>query len=179
MRQCFMMAVVAALVAASGVQAQNQGGGPPRGGRGGGGMQNLEVILPPAVVDQLALTADQQTNLKGLTAQYLKDREALLAKQKSSSNDVAQVRQDMQATRDAGDQAKMRELRGKLNELMQPQTDLQTKYRDQFRGTLTDDQKKKLDDALQQMMLRRGGRRGGAGGGAGGPPPAPPAGGGN
>jgi Spy/CpxP family protein refolding chaperone len=132
-------------------------------------MGNIASVLPPAVVDQLALTADQQAKLKDLDAKFLKERDALLAKQKAASNDVAQVSQDMQAARAAGDTAKAQELRTKLTELRQPQLDLQKKYQDQFRTSLTDEQKTKLTDALAQQAQRRGGRRAG---GAGGPPPA-------
>lgn len=132
-------------------------------------MQNISSVLPPTVVDQLSLTTDQQTKLKDLDAKFIKERDQLLEKQKAATNDIAKVRADMTAARDAGDQAKVAELRGKLQELMQPQLDLQKKYRDEFRNSLTDEQKKKLDDALQQMMQRRGGGRRG---GSGAPPPS-------
>jgi Spy/CpxP family protein refolding chaperone len=133
-------------------------------------MQNIASVLTSNVVDQLSLTADQQTKLKDLTAKFIQERDQLLEKQKAAGNDIAKVREDMTAARGAGDQAKMGELRGKLMELYQPQLDLQKKYQDQFRTSLTDDQKKKLDDALQQMMQRRGGGR--RGGDAGGAPPS-------
>jgi len=169
MRQWLTIVAVTALVAASALRAQDQPPGPPRGPRGGRGgpMQNIPSILPPPVVDQLSLTADQQAKLKDLNAQFVKERDRLLAKQKADGSDIAKVRDDMQAARDAGDQAKMRELRGKLQQLFQPQLDLQKKYRDQFRTSLTDDQKKKMDDTLEELAQRRGGRRGGAGPGAG------------
>jgi len=172
MRQWLTIVAVTALVTASGIQAQppptgSGGGGGRRGGRGG--MANIETVLPQPVVDELTLTADQQTKLKDLTAQMIKERDQLLEKQKASgSNDIAKVREDMTAARGAGDQAKMGELRGKLMELYQPQLDLQKKYQAQFRASLTDEQKKKLDDALQQMANRRGGGRRGGGGGGGG-----------
>jgi Spy/CpxP family protein refolding chaperone len=143
-------------------------------------MQNIGSVLPQSVVDQLSLTTDQQAKLKDLDAKFIKERDQLLEKQKAATNDIAKVRADMTAARDAGDQAKVAELRGKLQELMQPQLDLQKKYQDEFKTSLTDEQKKKLDDALQQMANRRGGgRRGGPNGpgGPGGPPPPPPGGG--
>ncbi|MGD0649977.1 MAG: Spy/CpxP family protein refolding chaperone [Verrucomicrobiia bacterium] len=173
MRQWLTIVAVMALLTASGVRAQDQPPAPRRGGRGGF-MQNIGSVLPQSVVDQLSLTADQQAKLKDLDAKFIKERDQLLEKQKAATNDIAKVRADMTAARDAGDQAKVGELRGKLQELMQPQQDLQKKYQDEFRKSLTDEQKKKLDDALQQMANRRGGGRRG---GPGGPPPPPPGGG--
>ena len=167
MRQWLTVVAVTALVTASGVQAQ----APPPGGGGGGGrrggrMANIESVLPPQIVDQLSLTADQQTKLKDLDAKLIKERDQLLEKQKADGKDIAKVREDMAAARSSGDTNKVGEIRGKLMELMQPQLDLQKKCQDQFRTSLTDEQKKKLDDALQQMQQRRGGRGGGA------PPPS-------
>jgi Spy/CpxP family protein refolding chaperone len=175
MRQWLTVVAVMALLTASVVRAQDQPPGPRRGGRGGGFMQNISSVLPPPVVDQLSLTADQQTKLKDLDAKFIKERDQLLEKQKADGKDIVKVREDMTAARGAGDQTKMGELRSKLQELMQPQLDLQKKYQDEFKTSLTDEQKKKLDDALQQMQQRRGGGRRGGGGG----PPREGGGGGN
>jgi Spy/CpxP family protein refolding chaperone len=168
MRQWLTIVAVMALLTASVVRAQDQPPGPRRGGRGGGLMQNINSVLPAPVVDQLSLTAEQQTKLKDLDAKFIKERDQLLEKQKADGKDITKVRADMTAARDSGDQAKMGEIRAKLQELMQPQLDLQKKYQDEFKKSLTDEQKKKLDDALQQMQQRRGGRGGGGGGGGGG-----------
>lgn len=164
MKQWLTIVAVTALVAASGVRSQEQ---PPprRGGRGGGMMQNVASVLPQPVVDQLSLTAEQQTKLKDLDAKFIKERDQLLEKQKTAGNDIAKVREDMTAARGTGDTDKTQQLRGKLQELMQPQLDLQKKYQDEFKTSLTDEQKKKFDEAVQQMGRRGGGRRGGGGGG--------------
>ena len=161
MRQRLMIVAVMALLTASGVQAQN----PPPSPWRIGGMADIESVLPRQIVDQLSLTADQQTKLEDLEAKFIKERDQLLEKQRADGKDIAKVRADMTATRDSGDSTKIEEIHGKLMELFQPQLDLRKKYQDEFKTSLTDEQKKKLDDALQKMMQRRGG--GPPGGGAG------------
>ena len=164
MRQ-WLTIVAVALLTASGLQAQNPAPSPWRIGRGG--MTDIGSVLPQQIVDQLSLTAGQQTKLKDLDAKFIKERDQLLEKQRADGKDIAKLRADMTATRDSGDTTKIEGIHGKIMELFQPQLDLQKKYQDEFKTSLTDGQKNKLDYALQQMLQRPGGRPSPAGSGAG------------
>ena len=120
-----------------------------------------EGFVAPRVVDQLGLSAEQQTKFNDLTTEY----QTALEKWKKDNNFDPQKQQaDMQAAVAAGDKAKVKELRAQ----MKPMGDLRTQYQGKFRTLLTDEQKTKLDELLGAR--KSGGHRGK--GGAGAPPPA-------
>jgi Spy/CpxP family protein refolding chaperone len=119
-------------------------------------MTDVGSVLPQQIMDQLSLTAGQQTKLKDLDAKLIKERDQLLEQQRADGKDVSKLRADMTATRDSGDATKIEKIHGKIMELFQPQLDLRKKYQDDFKTSLTDEQKNKLDYALEQMMQRPG-----------------------
>lgn len=111
--------------------------------------RNMDNLLPPRVVDDLALTADQKTKYDALAADFKKD----LAKRRESN---------------AGSGGPP------SPEARQAIRDLRKSYTDKVRAFLTDNQKTKLDQALERMRSRGPRGPGGPGGPSGAPPPPPP-----
>lgn len=127
------------------------------GQRGAGTM--FEHILPPKIVEALALTADQKTMLDGLETAFKKD----VAKWRAENPvDDAAVKQ----ARETGDREALR----KLDEKRQVVTDLRKGYVDKFRAALTDEQKTKLGKVLEEARNRKPGAKPGKA--ATPPPPA-------
>jgi Spy/CpxP family protein refolding chaperone len=126
----------------------------------------MENLLPPPVLEDLALTPAQKTNYDALAAGFKKDA----AKWRADNNyDPEKVREEMRQARDAGDQATIQKLTDQRKGLM----DLRKSYVDKVRAFLTDEQKAKLDKALERAREMRGGQ--GPGGAPPPPPPPPPA----
>ena len=166
MKRGIIIACLIGLVAIMGARAADTNAPPPkppgdqRPPRPMGMMDNL---LPPRVVDDLALTADQKTKYDELQAGFKKDA----AKWRADNNyDPEKAREEMTKAREAGDEATMKKLGEQRKGLM----DLRKSYTDKVRAFLTDDQKAKLDKALERGPGR--GPRGGPN--SGGPPPPPP-----
>ncbi len=133
------------------------------------GIRPGDSVLPPVIVDKLALTADQKTQYDTLNVAYKKEHDAWMSAHQAQ---LDALQQQTQAARQANDHDKMDELRQQRRELMKPANDLRKQYLDKVRDFLTDDQKKTLDSNLPQW---RGGGPGGPGGPAGhGPDGAPP-----
>ena len=109
-------------------------------------------LLPPRVEKELALTADQQAKLATINADFAKERDAWLEKNKPDPK----LRDDLRAAREAGDTEQIKALTEKMHEHNKPLMDLRKKYVDQFRTTLTDDQKTKLDTSLTEAKHRMG-----------------------
>jgi LTXXQ motif family protein len=151
--------------AAARTDAQNTNAPPP--GRPGG-FRPGDSILPPPIVDKLALTADQKTQYDKLQADYKKEHEAWVSAHQAQ---LDALQQQTQAARQADDRDKMDGLRQQRRELMKPANDMRKQYQDKVRGFLTDDQKKTLDSSLPQW---RGGGPGGPGGPGGHGSDAPP-----
>jgi Spy/CpxP family protein refolding chaperone len=165
-----------ALLAAATVFAADPG--KPAGDNGPGKHKGLRPgqgsLVPPPVLDSLAVTADQKKQVDDLQAQFKKERDALF---ESHRKENAGLRDQMKVARESGDQAKIDELRKKRGEQAKPMMDLRKQYIEKLRGLLNADQQKKLDDGLKEfrdrMAERREGRRGpgepGDHGGPGGP----------
>ena len=164
MKRGIIIACLIGLVAITGARAADTNAPPPkppgdqRPGRPMGMMDNL---LPPRVVDDLALTADQKTKYDDLQAGFKKDA----AKWRADNHyDPEKAREEMTKAREAGDESTMKKLGEQRKGLM----DLRKSYTDKVRSFLTDDQKAKLDKAMEHGPGR------GPRGGPGGPPPPPP-----
>jgi Spy/CpxP family protein refolding chaperone len=122
----------------------------------------MDNLLPPPVLEDLALTPEQKTNYNALAAGFKKDA----AKWRADNNyDPEKVREEMRQARDSGDQATIQKLTDQRKGLM----DLRKSYGDKVRASLTDEQKAKLDKALEHAREMRGGP------GPGVAPPPPPA----
>jgi len=137
--------------------------GGPRGPGGPGGQQLTLPLIPPRLMNELKLTADQKPKVEAVVSEFDKERDKIRASQ-TNNTEIAKLRDDMRVAREAGDREKMRSLREQLAPYEKPLLDLRKDYMDKVRALLTDEQKKTLDDAVQRR---------GAGGprGPGGPPP--------
>ena len=138
--------------------AKPEGKHGPRGGPG----PMMEHLLPPRVVDDLNLTADQKTKLGELESAFKKDAVAW---------DTAHptFRDDMRKARESGDKDAIRS----TMEQRKPLMDARKGYVEKFRASLTDEQKTKLDKSLEDVRQRMG--KGPRGDKHDGPPPPPPA----
>jgi Spy/CpxP family protein refolding chaperone len=181
MRQLMIAVTAATLLTSGGVFAQggtNQPTRPPGGPRGPGGPRFEMQLIPPRLMDDLALTAEQKAKVEVLQADFAKERDKLRASE-TNNPEFAKLRDEMRAARDAGDREKMRSLREQLVPYQKPILDLRRQYMDKVRSLLTDEQKKTLEEAIQRRGPRGPGGPRGMGGpphGAGedGPPPPPP-----
>ena len=138
------------LVAATAARAQETNAPPPLppAHRPMGPM--MDNLLPPPVLEDLALTPEQKTNYDALAAGFKKDA----AKWRADNNyDPEKVREEMRMAHDAGDQATIQKLTDQRKGLM----DLRKSYVDKVRAFLTDEQKAKLDTALEHAREMRGG----------------------
>ena len=157
------LTITAALVLAAGglpsalaAEGTEQSEGPPPGPRP---RPALEHLLPPRVVQDLNLTADQKTKYAELEAAFKKDAEKWRAAHPPPDPEV------FRKARESGDTATLDKLREQRKELM----DTRRSYVDKFRASLTDEQRAKLDKELEQARNRRG-----PGPGPGGPRPGGP-----
>lgn len=147
MKRGIIIACLIGLGAAIGAQAEtNAPPKPPREGRPMGNRPNMDNLLAPPVLDELALTANQKAKYDPLAADFKKD--------------VAKWRADHEGSGN-----------GPSPEARQAMRDLRKSYIDKLRASLDDDQKAKLDKALERMRAR--GQRGPGGPGSP-PPPSPP-----
>lgn len=125
--------------------AENATNTPPparHGPRGAGSM--LDHILPPKIVESLALTADQKTTLDSLNEAFKKD-----AAKWHADNPIDQAA--AKQARETGD----REAKRQFREKQQGLNDLRKGYVDKLRATLTDEQKTRLATALDEMHSRK------------------------
>ena len=117
---------------------------PARHGQHGGAGAMFEQILPPKVVETLALTADQKTALDGWNVSFKADA----AKWRTENPvDEAAAKQ----ARETGDKEALRKLGEKRQGLM----DIRKGYVDKFRASLTDEQKAKLDKGIEEMRSKQ------------------------
>jgi len=122
----------------------------------------MDNLLPPRVLEELALTPEQQTNYDALASDFKKDA----AKWRADNNyDPEKAREEMGQARDTGDEATIQKLTDQRKGLM----DLRKSYVDKVRAFLTDEQKATLDKALEHARAWSGGN-----GPGGAPPPQPP-----
>jgi hypothetical protein len=154
MKHGIIIACLIGLTTAVGVRAADESNAPPPPGHGLG-RPMMANILPPPVLNQLALTADQTAKYNDLNESFKKEAAKLRA---SGSPNGGTTNSPA-----AGTQPDVR----------QALRTLHRSYVDKVRTFLTDDQKAKLDDALQHGPGRGG--HGGPSAGTNPPPPAPPA----
>jgi Spy/CpxP family protein refolding chaperone len=150
MKRGIIIACLIGLGAAISVQAEtNAPPKPPREGRPMGNRPNMDNLLAPPVLDELALTADQKAKYDTLAADFKKDVAKWRAAHEASEN-------------------------GPSAEARQAMRDLRKSYIDKLRASLTEDQKAKLEKAQERMRARGQRGPGGPGGPGGAPPPPPP-----
>ena len=155
------MALLAGPVARAGEGKENHPGKRPGGPR-------VEMpLIPPRLMEDLALTDEQKSKVETLQAEFAKQRDKLRAEQQNNPEIVKQ-RDEMKAARQANDKEKLRQLHEQLMEREHPLLDLRKQYMDKVRALLTDEQKKKLDEARDRIREHRG-----PGPHEGGPPPPP------
>jgi hypothetical protein len=120
-------------------------------------------LLPPRVLEDLALTSEQQANYDALADGFKKDA----AKWRADNDyDPPKAREEMSQARAAGDQTTIQVVTNERKGLV----DLRKSYVDKVRAFLTDEQKATLDKALEHAHDWSGGH--GPGGAP--PPPQPP-----
>ncbi len=158
-----LMLGLAAIVAVSGVQAQDKKDNKRPGGGGfGGGRINAVSgpLVPDNVQDKLSLTAEQKEKVAKLQKEY----------DEKSKDTTDKIRQEIQ---DAIQNQNFQALGG-LNQKMQEVQKVRTDYEGKVKDLLTDDQKKTFETALKDRPtggfggFGGGGGIGGFGGGAGG-----------
>jgi hypothetical protein len=145
MKRGILMACLIGLVAAVGARAADDSR-PMRGGMN---------LVPPPVLEKLALTPDQKAKYDALDASFKKD----VATWRSSNSSGGESGSGGSTNNVSSNRQGLRELH--------------KSYMDQFRASLTSDQTGTLDKALENLRNNRGGH-----GGTNSPakPPAPPTG---
>lgn len=141
MKRGILIACLIGLVAAVGARAADEPPANPSGQHGParGGMESL---LPPRVLEKLALTADQKTKYDALNTSFKNDAAKLW-----SSHSAGGESSSSGSTNNASSNRKG--LR-----------DLHKSYIDQLRPSLTSDQAATLEKALENMRNNRGGHSG-------------------
>jgi hypothetical protein len=143
MKRGIVIACLIGLVAAVGARAADEApANPPEGHRSmRGGMDSL---LPPRLLEKLALTADQKTKYDTLNASFKKDV-AKFESAHSSSNESTSTNSTSSASSNAGPMANRKAIH-----------QLHKSYIDQLRPSLTSDQIAMLDKAAENMHHRGG-----------------------
>jgi Spy/CpxP family protein refolding chaperone len=151
---------LAAIVAVSGVQAQDKKDDrktdrPAGGGFGGfgrlGGMSG--PLVPDSVQDKLSLTADQKEKVAKLQKEF----------DEKSKETTEKVRKEIQEAIQNQDFQSL----GGLTQKMQEVQKIRTDYEGKVKALLTDDQKKTYETALKDRPMGGLGGFGGFGGGGG------------
>src|ERR1035437_4494342 len=97
----------------------------------------MDNLLPPRVLDDLALTADQKTQYGPLEASFTKDA----AKWRADNNyDPEKAREEMRTARDSNDQAALKKLADQRKGLM----DIRKGYVDKLRASLTRSEERRV-----------------------------------
>lgn len=135
----------------------------PGGPRGAGPL--LEHLLPPRLVSELKLTAEQKAKYDELEAAFKKDA----AKWREEHPMTEADREALRKARQEGDKAKLEKFAQQRKGLM----DKRKAYVDQFRTVLTPEQQKQLEEALEQARARAKERGGPGPKGPRGPKPPP------
>ena len=140
MKRGILIACLIGLVAAVGARAADEPPANPPGQHGlaRGGMESL---LPPRVLEKLALTADQKTKYDALNTGFKNDAAKLRSSHSSGGEGSSGSTNNASSNRKG--------LR-----------DLHKSYIDQLRPSLTSDQAATLEKALENMRNNRGGHSG-------------------
>ncbi len=174
MTRSMIIACLAGLVAVVGARAE----GPPANEPVRERRQvqaRMENLVPPRLLEELALTAEQKTKYEEIQAKFAKESEAWKDAHKS---EMEQDRESFEAARASGDPAKLQAAREQIMAHRQPMMQLRKTSMDAFRAVLTPDQNKKLDQArehVRESMVEPGGPGSKAPAPGGAPPPRPPA----
>ena len=141
MKRGILIACLIGLVAAVGARAADEPPANPTGQHGPtrAGMDNL---VPPRLLEKLALTADQKTKYDALNASF--------------KNDVAKWRSSHSSGGESGSAGSTNSVPSDRKGLRE----LHKGYMDQFRASLTSDQTATLDNALENLRSNRGGHGG-------------------
>jgi Spy/CpxP family protein refolding chaperone len=148
-------------------QAEDKGkpeGKRPDGPRGGGAL--LENLLPPRLIEELKLSAEQKTKYDELQAAFKKDAAKWREEHPMTEGD----REAFRKARETGDKATLEKYAQQRKGLMEKRKG----YVDQFKATLTPEQKAQMDEAMEKARERMKGHGGGPGPkGPKGPKPPP------
>ena len=106
-----------------------------------------------AQVDKLGLTDDQKTKAEAIVTKAVAD---LKASTDANQPKIDDLRKQMQAARDANDDAKVAELRQEMGKLRVGGRDIVTKAEADLKALLTPDQLKKLDQIQFDARVARG-----------------------
>lgn len=108
-------------------------------------------LLPPRLVEELHLTAEQRATYDRLQAQWHEARE----RHRDQHHDrMQQLRRELRVARDEGNEARVRQIRQQISELMRPQLELRQRLIHEFRATLTPEQQTVLDTARERARQR-------------------------
>ncbi|MEI6082769.1 MAG: Spy/CpxP family protein refolding chaperone [Verrucomicrobiota bacterium] len=118
---------------------------PAKGDIHRGAAKMMEHLLPPPILDDLKLTADQKTKYDGLETAFKKDADAW-------DKTHPGFKEEMQKAHAAKDKDAIK----KLLEQRKPLMDTRKGYVEQLRASLTDEQKATLDKGLAEIRERMG-----------------------
>ena len=141
MKRGILIACLIGLVAAVGARAANE---PPANppGQHGPALGGMESLLPPRLLEKLALTADQKTKYDALNTSF--------------KNDAAKLR----SSHSSGGESSSSGSTNNASSNRKGLRDLHKSYIDQLRPSLTSDQAATLEKALENMRNNRGGHSG-------------------
>ena len=146
MKRSMILTTVLALIAASSVYA-GEGKDKPHG-PGGPGHHGDMGLLPPHMVDDLALTAEQKTKYAEIETNF-----KAAAKKYHDEHPISEAdREAMRKAHESGDKAAM----AKYAEQRKGFMEIRKTYVDQLRAALTPEQVKKLDDAHAKFAEHHG-----------------------
>ena len=158
MKRLITAVAAVALLAIGTAHAADETNAPARSpghpGGPGGGMRFEAPLIPPHLMDELALTAEQKPKVDAIASDFAQQRDKIVADQKNNPA-ITKLRDEMKAARDAKDREKMRELHTELMPYEKPLLDLRRESMDKVRALLTDAQKKTLDEARERFGHRR------------------------
>jgi Spy/CpxP family protein refolding chaperone len=144
------LTVLACLAMAPVVSGQDA---PPAPRRGGPMSRPDPIAAIKAQFAKLDLTDAQKTQLEALATKAVADMKAAAD---ANTDKFAQLRKDMQAARDASDDAKVTELRQEMAKLMAPGREIVTKAEAAAKALLTPEQLKKLEQMRFDASIARG-----------------------
>lgn len=105
----------------------------------------LEHLLPPRVVEDLNLTADQKATFDGLESAFKKDAEKWRSEHRQNP-------EEFRKARESGDKEALQKIGEDRKQLMETRRS----YMDKLRASLNDEQKSKLDESIGEFRKRHG-----------------------
>jgi Spy/CpxP family protein refolding chaperone len=156
MKRVWIIALAVAVAGLTGLHADEAKPERPQRERPDGAPQARQQpggLIRQAVLDQLDLSAEQQTRVKALVEQFTAEMEALRG---ADAEESKRLREQFRAAREANDEAKLEALREKFRAQTEPARQLRQKYLEELRALLTAEQKQKLETLTQQARDRAG-----------------------